>query len=337
MRYVVIGAGAVGGTIGARLHGAGREVVLIARGPHLAALREHGLRLETPDGPRTYPVPAAAAVSEIDWRPDDVVVLAVKSQDTGPVLETLAGVAPHVTIVCAQNGVANERTAARRFDRVQAMLVILPAEHYEPGVVIASSSPTPGMLDVGCWPSGVDATSTAVAADLTAAGFSSHTDPAVMDAKYGKLLTNLGNAVDAICGFADPDAARLVEAATAEGTACYTAAGITARTGDDDRVRREGILTERPVAGRSRQGSSSWQSLRRGSGSVEARYLNGEIVALGAAHGVPTPVNAELLRVAEEMAAAGEPPASRRGATLLPTPRRSTHGASASRHEAEAP
>ncbi|MBP2364964.1 ketopantoate reductase family protein [Pseudonocardia parietis] len=314
---MVIGAGAVGGTIGARLHGAGRDVVLVARGAHLDAIRSDGLRLDSPDGSTVHRIPAVGSVAAVPWAPGDVAVLAVKSQDTGPVLAELTAVAPGVTVVCAQNGVANERAAAERFDRVQAMLVILPAEHYEPGVVIASSAPLAGVLDVGTHPSGADATSAAIAADLTAAGFASRADPAVMDAKYGKLLTNLGNAVDAICGVADPVARRVIEAATAEGEACFAAAGITARTGDDDRVRRAGIITEQPVAGQSRRGSSSWQSLSRGAGSIEARYLNGEIIALGSTYRVPTPVNAEVLRVAEEMAAAGEPPASRPAADLL--------------------
>ncbi|MEJ8281758.1 ketopantoate reductase family protein [Pseudonocardia spirodelae] len=317
MRYVVIGAGAVGGTIGARLHGAGRDVVLVARGAHLDAIRERGLRLDTPDGSHTHRVPAVGTVGEARPTPDDVAILAVKSQDTPPPLAALLKAAPGITVACAQNGVANERLAARRTDRVQAMLVILPAEHYEPGVVVASSSPVPGVLDVGRFPTGTDATSEAIAADLTAAGFSSRPDPEVMAAKYGKLLTNLGNAVDAICGLDDPDARRLLDAATAEGEAALAAAGITPRTGDDDRVRREGILTERPVAGATRRGSSSWQSLSRGTGSIEARYLNGEITALGAAHRIPTPVNTELVRVAEQMAAAGEPPASRTAATVL--------------------
>ena len=49
MRYIVYGAGAVGGVIGARLFQAGHDVVLIARGPHLDAIRERGLTFETPD------------------------------------------------------------------------------------------------------------------------------------------------------------------------------------------------------------------------------------------------------------------------------------------------
>ncbi|RZT89142.1 2-dehydropantoate 2-reductase [Pseudonocardia sediminis] len=318
MRYVVIGAGAVGGTIGARLAEAGRDVVLVARGRHLDAIREQGgLRLDDPDRSRVVGVPAVASVDEVDWRPGDVAVLATKTQDTEPILDALAARAPDVVVACAQNGVANERMAAARFARVQAVLVILPAEHYEPGVVIASSVPVPGVLDVGTYPSGVDDVSDAIAADLTAAGFSSRADPAVMEGKYGKLLTNLANALDAACASDDPAVDELREAAADEGERALAAAGITARTGDDDRVRREGLITQRPVGGRERGGSSSWQSLQRGAGSIEAEFLNGEIVALGAAHGVATPVNAVLTRVAGEMAAAGEQPGSRRGQDLL--------------------
>ncbi|MBW0103089.1 ketopantoate reductase family protein [Pseudonocardia sp. KRD291] len=317
MRYVVIGAGAVGGTIGARLAEAGRDVVLVARGRHLDVIRRRGLRLDDPDGSRTLAIPAVASVDELDWRPGDVALLATKTQDTEPILDALAAHVPDVVVACAQNGVANERMAAARFARVQAVLVILPAEHYEPGVVIASSAPVPGVLDVGTYPTGTDDVSGAIAADLTAAGFSSKPDPAVMDGKYGKLLTNLGNAVEAACGRDDPAVADLLAAVTDEGERVLAAAGITARTGDDDRVRRDGLITQRPVGGRERGGGSSWQSLRRGTGSIEAEYLNGEIVALGSAHGVATPVNAVMAGVAGEMAAAGEQPASRRGADLL--------------------
>jgi 2-dehydropantoate 2-reductase len=317
VRYVVIGAGAVGGTIGVRLHEAGRDVVLVARGAHLSAIREHGLRLDDPERSRTVRVPVAADLAGAVPGPGDVVLLAVKSQDTAAVLDALAVLAPGVPVVCAQNGVANERLAAERGVPVRAMRVILPAEHYEPGVVVASSAPVVGVLDVGTYPTGTDALCDAVAADLDAAGFAARADPAVMDAKYGKLLTNLANAADAICGADDPAFDAIAAAARAEGEACLAAAGIAVRPDEDDRVRREGLITESPVGGHERRGSSMWQSLRRGTGRTEAEYLNGEIVALGAAHGVPTPVNAELLRVVTEMGAAGEPPASRSGAELL--------------------
>ena len=53
---------------------------------------------------------------------------------------------------------------------------------------------------------------------------------------------------------------------------------------------------------------SSWQSLMRRQGSIETDYLNGEIVFLGRKHGIPTPFNAVLQRVANEMAAARDLP-----------------------------
>jgi len=83
MRYVVLGAGSVGAVIGGRLAEAGSDVLLVARGAHLAALVADGLRLEEPDGARTIAVPAAAVA---DWRRGDVALLCVKSQDTATAL-----------------------------------------------------------------------------------------------------------------------------------------------------------------------------------------------------------------------------------------------------------
>ncbi|MGH3680963.1 MAG: ketopantoate reductase family protein, partial [Natronosporangium sp.] len=90
MRYLVIGAGAVGGTIGARLHLAGRAVTLVARGEHLAAVRERGLRLATPDGEQVLDLPAVGGPDGLLLEPDCVLVLAVKSQDTAAALATWA-------------------------------------------------------------------------------------------------------------------------------------------------------------------------------------------------------------------------------------------------------
>ncbi|OZM79559.1 ketopantoate reductase family protein [Pseudonocardia sp. MH-G8] len=319
MRYVVIGAGAIGGTIGARLAEAGRDVVLVARGAHLDALRESGLTLDEPGRSRTLRLPAAGGVDEIGWQDGDVALLCTKTQDTVVLLDALRAVAPAVPVVCAQNGVANERFAADRFASVQAMCVVLPAEHLTPGRVVAYSTPVPGILDIGRCPEGVDAVTEVVAADLTAAGFSARTDPAIMRAKYRKLLLNLGNAAEAACGPDDPDLRELADLARAEGERCLAAAGIDVQSREEERTRRGGFITEEPVDGAARQGGSTWQSLRRGAGSVEAEYLNGEIVALGRAHEVPTPVNALLLDTVAEMAASTEAPGSRKAQGLLAT------------------
>ncbi|MGH3206525.1 MAG: ketopantoate reductase C-terminal domain-containing protein, partial [Trebonia sp.] len=65
-----------------------------------------------------------------------------------------------------------------------------------------------------------------------------------------------------------------------------------------------------PVAGAPRGGGSSWQSLTRGTGSIEADFLNGEIVLLGRENSVPTPVNEALQRLANRAAADRLPPGS---------------------------
>ena len=86
MRYIVIGAGAIGGTIGGRLAASGHEVVLAARGAHLDALRAKGLTLATPDGTSTLDIPAVAGPAEVGLREDDVLILATKTQDAEPLL-----------------------------------------------------------------------------------------------------------------------------------------------------------------------------------------------------------------------------------------------------------
>ena len=301
MRYVVVGAGAVGGVIGARLHAAGRDVVLVARGDHLKAIQADGLHLHTPDGLEVLDVPAVGHVGEADLQPVDVVVVAVKSQQTSAVTEALAAVAPpEIAVVCAQNGVSNERIALRRFRHVYGLCVLLPSQHQTPGEVVQQSTPVPGVLDVGRYPSGADDRSLAVSADLRAAGFESEVDDAVMGRKYRKLLSNLSNALDALCGHA-ARTSDLAKGAEEEGLACLRAAGIPLQSETDERARR-GLTIIRPVDGQARGGSSSWQSLARGAGSIEADWLNGEIVLLGRLHGVPTPIN-ELLQTTANRAA----------------------------------
>jgi 2-dehydropantoate 2-reductase len=314
MRYIIIGAGAIGGTIGARLFESGHEVVLVARGAHLAALRDSGLRFATPDGVVTLPVPVVAGPDEMSLRADDVLILTVKTQDSAAALDAWAwppvtggGVAADsLPVFCAQNGVASERIALRRFRRVYGVCVWLPATHLQPGAVEAQVTPMSGLLPVGRYPSGADDTAQEVAADLAGSKFLAPVSEAVMRYKYDKLLGNLGNAIEAVCG---PSSARdghadrgLFRCTREEGEAVLAAAGI-ARTSLSDLVgRHSDQLKIEPVNGAPRSGGSSWQSLSRGTGSIEADFLNGEIVLLGRQHGIPASLNESLQRLANEFA-----------------------------------
>ena len=308
MRYVIYGAGAVGGTIGARLHLSGQQVTLIARGAHLAALQGSGLTFVSAEGTESLAIPAAASPAEIELDAEDVVVLAMKSQDTADALDALRAVAPaEIAIVCAQNGVANEGVALRRFANVYGQLVVLPATHLDPGVVIASASPTYGILDLGRFPHGSDDRAVGIAADLTAAGFSAVAREAIMPWKYAKLLGNLVNAAQAVLGYETP-AESLIARAREEAVACLAAAGIERADEVEWRERFSSVEMGRAEGPAARAGGSTWQSLQRGTSSIEADYLNGEIVLMGRLHGVPTPVNAVLQQAANGLAASGRGP-----------------------------
>lgn len=308
MRYVVVGAGAVGGVVGGLLFRSGADVVLVARGAHLEAIRAHGLRLRTIDGESTLPVPVAGSVAEIDWRADDVVLLAVKSDATTNLLQQLAAVAPAgIPVVCLQNGVANEPAALRWFARVHGVCVLAPTSHLEPGMVQADTGPVAAVLDIGRYPAGSDATDHAVAAAFGAAGMGSEVRDDVMRWKYRKLISNLGNAVDAL--FTGGDAAtELTRRVEQEGEQVLAAAGIEVLSRAEDVGRRGDLLRSYP--GADRRGGSTFQSLSRGTGAVESDYLNGEIVLIGRTIGHPTPANTLVRDLAVRSARDGTAPRS---------------------------
>jgi 2-dehydropantoate 2-reductase len=315
VHYVIIGAGAVGGTIGGRLHQHGHRVSLVARGEHHTAIRQGGLLLATPDGEELLDVPVVDDLSGLVLEPDTVLVLAVKSQDSLAALTAWAdlpvaggGVAgQRLPVVCAQNGVANERFALRFFARVYAMCVWLPATFLEPGAVVAQGHPYSGVLHLGGYPDGSDELALRIAADLAASRFQAPVRPDLMRWKYGKLLGNLGNGLAALSGSRDQD---LYDRVRAEGKAVLDAAGIAYTSRGEELAARGELVRIVPVAGRQRSGSSTWQSLARGVGTVEIDYLNGEIVWLGREHGVPTPVNLAVQQAVRQAARTGAAPGS---------------------------
>jgi 2-dehydropantoate 2-reductase len=269
-------------------------VTLISRGASAEALQSRGLTLQTPDGDETLRVPVGTADAVRDG---DVVILAVKSQDTVAALDSLAG--RDVTVVCAQNGVANEVEALRRFERVYGVFVWLPAQHVEPGVVQVYSAPVQGVLAVGRYPAGEDEVARELAQAFTDAGCDGVVSADVMRLKRAKLLGNLINGIQVVIGDGE-EAERLHEAARAEAIACFAAAGLDYEP--DIHALGASMSPGRAVHGSGHANSSSWQSLQRGTGTIETDFLNGEIVLLGRLHGIPTPVNAAVQRQANRIA-----------------------------------
>ncbi len=310
MRYIVYGAGGIGGAIGARLFQHGHEVILICRGEHLHAIQSTGLTLKTPKETLTLTIRAVSHPEEIAFIPDDVVLLTMKSQDTEMALRDLERAGGRdLAVICGQNGVDNERMAVRRFGRVYGMVVWMPATYLEPGLVLNHAEPVGGILDAGRYPNGVDPLITQVTQDLTTCGFSAAPDHNIMRWKYTKLLSNVRNAFQAACGF-EARSQKIIRALRAEALACYQAAGIEFVPEDELQARVRSQIKLADIEGHPRAGGSSWQSLMRSLPTIEVDFLNGEIVMLGRLHGIPTPCNALLQHVANRMARTGQQPGS---------------------------
>jgi 2-dehydropantoate 2-reductase len=316
MRYIMYGAGAIGGICGSKLYLAGHEVILVARGEHLRVIQQGGLTLKLPEETMTLPIPAVGHPAEIAFRPDDVVVLTMKSQDTAAALNDLRVAAgDQVTVICAQNGIENERMALRLFPKVYAMLLSMPATYLEAGIVETSAWPLAGVCDLGRYPAGTDAIAEAIARDFDGAGLISMARPDIMNWKYTKLLQNVANAVGAVCGDRQ-DTAGLQNMVREECRECFRAAGFVWTPGSEFTAR--GALFRNAMAApggissvnRVRGGSSTWQSLARGAGSSEGDFLNGEIVLLGRLHGIPTPANEVFQVLSDRLAREHKQPGS---------------------------
>ncbi|TCP41802.1 2-dehydropantoate 2-reductase [Rhodovulum marinum] len=106
MKICVFGAGAIGGYMGAKLAQAGAEVSLVARGPHLAAMKENGLRLIEEESGTDVTVPVNASDNAADLGPQDYVIVTLKAHSVPPVVDRMQPlIGENTTIVSGVNGV----------------------------------------------------------------------------------------------------------------------------------------------------------------------------------------------------------------------------------------
>ncbi len=151
MRIGVMGSGGIGGYFGGKLAQAGEGVTFVARGAHLAAIREKGLQVRSVAG--DFHVRAAATDDPGSVGPVELVLFAVKSYDTAAAAEACRPmVGSGTTLLCLQNGVDNEDRLAEVFgaERVLAGVVHILATVSAPGVIAQTAGPrtiTFGELD----------------------------------------------------------------------------------------------------------------------------------------------------------------------------------------------
>jgi len=313
MRFIIYGAGAIGSVIGGHLFRQGYHVVLVGNAQHVAAINERGLKLVT--GAETFmlQVPAVKTARELAPFTDaDIVLLCAKSQQTVNCLGQLknAGAPRSLPLFCLQNSIVNESVATRMFDSIYGAMIMLPATFMNPGEVINPLLPPYGVIEIGCYPRGRDQVCEELTAALNASGFHAEVHPTVMESKAAKCLINLGNALDAITD-GKSEGHPYTREARREAMEVWTAAGIEWESVESllGRIRPSSGKRKNPAGSEEvANRSSSWQSLARGTGNIEAGQLNGDVVLLGRQLGIATPYNEKLWLLADEMARGGEKP-----------------------------
>lgn len=289
MKIAVMGAGAIGAYFGGRL-AATNDVTLIARGAHLAAMREKGLRVRSPLGDFTVD-PVQATDDPADVGPVDVVLFTVKVYHTeGAAQQIKPLVGPNTAVVSFQNGVdaCDMLSAAIGRAHVMGGVVLCPASMPEPGVIShngkiakllfgefdAPSSERAEALRAALSGAGVEAE---VVGDIEAQLWSKLVFIGSMSAVNGLMRLPIGSAL------ADDDGRQLFIDAMREVIAVAAARGVIL---PNDTINRYISICEAMPGAKA----SMLQDLERGK-PIEIRYLSGTVARLGAQLRVPTPIH----------------------------------------------
>ena len=321
MRIAVFGAGSIGAYVGGALLAAGADVVLIGRARMRARIAAHGLTLSDLHG---HKVTLAAA--DVPYVEDnaaladaELVLVTVKSADTAAAAQAIrAHARPDVLVLSLQNGVGNAAVLREHLPgaRVLAGMVPFNVVQMADGRLHRG---TAGELMVEASPLVAPWLAVFAAAHLPL--IEQNDFDAV---QWGKLLVNLNNSVNALCGI--PLKAELSQRAYRrclallidEGRQVLKAAGIrpakVIRVGPallPTLLRLPDAIFARVAAAMLRidpeARSSMWEDLQAGR-ATEVHYLNGAIVRLAAQVGTTAPVNARMVAMITE-AEAGAPPA----------------------------
>lgn len=329
MRIAIVGAGAIGCFLAAKLSEHGHTVTLIGRQNQADALTAHGLLLRDSSGSeRRYTIPAVTHLTEHP----DLVLLTVKTQDVTQACEEIRAVAPDVPVVAMQNGLQADRLAGEVLGRetVLGAIVMCAVSYLKPGEIEVQFT---GWIVVG-EPFRASGTRLREVVGVLSAALPTYATSHMQRTRWTKLISNLNNGICAATGLAVPELAQtrvgreLSIRVMKEGYRVARAAGIRLDHGlyglSPHAFRQDpnatlialaqsaittllaiapepAALAVLGVAGRSRLNQlpirfSTWQSIARGKPS-EIEYLNGEIVRLGRQLGVATPYNGRVVEM----------------------------------------
>lgn len=321
LKVGVLGAGSIGAYIGGRLAAAGIDTVMVARPALAEAVAAAGLRLSDYRGfDETLP-PERARFADVSALGDcDVVLVTVKGLDT-----TAAGrqLKPHVRndaiVVSFQNGVRNAELLAEVLPSTVVLPGMVPFNVTRKGETHFHQG-TSGHLAIGARANH----HVALVAALERAGLPARAHADMRGIQWGKLLVNLNNSVNALSGLplleqlGQRPYRRIMADCVREGLRALAQTDIKPKVDAPipaswvpplmalpDAVFR--AVAKKLVAIDPNARSSMWEDLQRGR-KTEVDFLNGEIVRLGAAVGVATPLNEKIVKLVHQAERSGTPP-----------------------------
>ena len=304
MRIGIMGSGGLGGYFGARLAAGGADVHFIARGRHLDAMRQHGLRVEGPQPlhvPRVQVTHDPGEVGVVDY-----VLLGVKLWDTEQAIAQMRPmVGPQTTVISFQNGVMKDDELRAAFSTRQLMggVGYVATTIEEPGV-IRQTGPMQRLL-FGEFDGSRSARGEALLADCLAGGIKAELSTNIVRDIWQKyvFLVGLSGTTASMRSMigpirSDPLTRAFLSDVMAEVIAVARAHGVDL---PDDILR---LAMERADTVAPEMTSSMHHDLQRGN-PLEVRWLAGGVVALGRSKGVPTPCNRAIADILA-LHAAGE-------------------------------
>ncbi len=294
MRVAVLGAGAVGGYVGARLS-RHAEVVLIGRGPHLKAIQRSGLCI---DGFSARPIRLEATTDVLAAREADLVILTTKSYNTLEAARQLRRARVMSPVLSLQNGLTNLPLLRGTLPSNPLLggSIVLGVNRVGPGRIRYAGG---GRAVVGAVTSGAEIVRRS-AALFTKSGIPTKTTRDLDAVLWGKAVVNAAvNPVTAVLGCLNgeilkrPEARLIAHLAAHEATQVALAHGVAVP--NDPWPAVAGVLKDT-----ASNRSSMLQDVEAGR-PTEVDAITGEIVRVGARHRVPTPANRGLLALVESL------------------------------------
>ncbi len=314
MDIAIIGAGAIGSLVAAKLHQGGEKVLLVGRSDHIDAIKRDGLTISGATQKEVLKIPASTKLDRVY----DLVIFGVKTQDLEQAYYDHNEFLPnHCAVLSIQNGVQADNLLGFHFEkfRIMTSIVMFGATYNKPGHIIYNF---PGKWIIGKPFTVLDPMTTDVA-DLLLKSFDVVVTPEIMGMKWLKLFINFNNCIPALTGksmqesFSHMDLCRLSVRLLKEGLNIIDKAGIKLVSLPDfpkDRIRGLAQMPEERAAGIVQKtmtslskeplyGSILQSILRKRISEID--YINGEVAMMAKHVRGEAPLNEKVVDLVHEI------------------------------------